>query len=242
MLDALIVVGAEARDRVELTLRLAWPDATLRYRAPGRQVIDQLRDTPPDLVILDLGLPGEAGLEALTAARRLPSVAVVGIAGRREDDQGWRQAIELGVDDYLVAPYPPMELLARAGAALRQRESSVGRVQPAGPWGDGYLSFDLRERKTCAGGQPACLTRTEYNFLERLARQPDAIVTTRALLTGLWGAEGQDRPEFPGAYARRIRERIEPDPAVPRYLLTERGIGYRLALARPRSTGNGQTD
>lgn len=253
VLKALVVAGEEARDRVEATVRLSWPGAVLGYLATGRRLIDEVGDACPDLVFLDLGLPDDDGLEALMTIRRFSSVAVVGIAQSQEGGRSWRQAIELGIDDYVIAPFAPLELLARASAAVRQRESrpngadptdpatildsrvpfpalpSASRGPVAGALGDDYLLLDLADQQTCAGGKPVCLTRTEYQFLGRLALHPNSVVTFRALLAELWGADDRNRLEFPRVFARRIRERIEPVPDAPRYVLTERGIGYRLA-------------
>ena len=233
MLSVLIAGSADVCDRVGATLRILWPGARFEYRATGRQAIDAVREGNPDLVVLDLDLSDVAGLESLMAIRRFSSVAMVVIVPGRDNGVTWRHAVELGADEYVLAPFAPLELLARAGAVARLRTED---------WAGGnrsdfrLLPLDVADRHTLAGGSPICLTASECAFIDLLARRPNRVVTFEVLLDELWGRDARGRTEFPRVYARRLRERIEPDPDEPRYLLTERGVGYLLKESEPLPT------
>ncbi len=262
MLTALIVArDREARARVEDTLRLEWPDARIRCPASGRDAISEARTERPDLVVLDLVASEEEGLETLTAIRRRGSTAIVAIAPGGADDTCWERAIELGADEYVVAPLTPLELLARASVVLSARRVRDGDSDGAMNQETGSVSivsdFRPNERATAIAqiddrfarpdqpsrrgpGAPRRLTGAEYAFLARLARQPNLCVSVDALLMDLWGPTARGRTEFARVYARRIRERIEPEPDAPRHVVTERGIGYRFVVSES-SPGDSST-
>lgn len=231
LLNALIAGSDEVRDRVGATLRILWPRARLEYRETGRQAIEAVREIDPDLVVLDLDLSDAAGLDALAAIRRFSSVAMLVIVPCRGESLTWRHTVELGADEYVLAPFVPVELLARAGAVVRQRTENQAGSKLLRP-----EEKTDRIGQTLAGESRICLTASECAFIDLLAQRPNRVVPFEALLDELWGQEARGRTEFPRVYARRLRERIESDPDEPRYLLTERGAGYLLAESEPSPT------
>ena len=190
----------------------------------------QLRNLPMgktmDLVVLDLGLPDGEGQSLLTELRQSGLTPVIVISAREAEGQKI-QLLDQGADDYLVKPFGIGELLARMRVALRHRGHSA---QPSVlHYRHGALEVDLRARKVLLSKVEVHLTPTEYALMARLVRQAGQVVTHRQLLTDVWGAEHVDQTHYLRLYMGQLRSKLEMNSADPQHLLTEPGVGYRLA-------------
>ena len=186
-----------------------------------------LQHDPPDLVILDLGLPDGDGAQLVREIRRRSSVPILVVSARHEEAQKI-QVLDEGADDYLTKPFSVGELLARIRVALRHRGTALAPALIQHTLDD--LSVDLEMRRVERNGQPLHLTPTEFNLLARLVRGAGRVVTHRQLLTDVWGPEFTEHTHYLRLYMGQLRAKIEADPAEPRHLLTETGVGYRLAI------------
>ncbi len=184
--------------------------------------------SPPALIILDLGLPDGDGRALLESLRRRHDTPVLVISARQADEHKIA-LLDAGADDYLVKPFGIGELLARMRVALRHRgtrmQASITRYQR------GNCEIDLPARSVLRDGQPQHLTPTEFKLLARLVRSAGQVVTHRQLLADVWGAEYTEHTHYLRLYMAQLRAKLEADPAEPQLLLTEPGVGYRLAEA-----------
>ena len=183
-------------------------------------------DAGTDLVILDLGLPDGDGEALLGALRRRHALPVLVISARQAEGQRIR-LLDAGADDYLVKPFGIGELLARMRVALRHRGTAVQPAQRR--YRHGELEVDLEATRVQRHGQPVHLTPTEFRLLARLVRSAGQVVTHRQLLADVWGADYLEHTHYLRLYMAQLRAKLEPDPAEPERLLTEPGVGYRLA-------------
>ena len=178
----------------------------------------------PDLVILDLGLPDGDGVDLVRELRGWTGIPVL-ILSARSDEANKVRALDAGADDYLTKPFGVPELLARVRALLRRSQ----RPADAGPvlrFGD--VELDLARRQVQRQGQPVHLTPIEYRLLTYLAANAGRVLTQRQLLAEVWGPNHTDHAHYLRVYMTNLRRKLEADPAQPRYLLTESGVGYRL--------------
>jgi len=182
---------------------------------------------PPDLVILDLGLPDGDGGELVRDIRRSSAVPILIVSARHQEAQKI-QVLDEGADDYLTKPFSVGELLARIRVALRHRGTALAPALTQHTLDD--LHVDLEARSVLLAGDAIHLTPTEYNLLARLVRSAGRVVTHRQLLADVWGAEYTEHTHYLRLYMGQLRAKIEADPAEPRHLLTETGVGYRLAI------------
>lgn len=196
-----------------------------RRAATAAQAEAQLREGPAQLLIVDLGLPDEDGVDLIARLRQRLATPILVLSARTQEAQKIA-ALDAGADDYLTKPFGVGELLARVRAMLRRAAAvppapSVLRV--------GELSFDRDARQLLLRGKALHLTPLELRLFERLARTPGRVVTHRQLLADVWGTEQVDQLHYLRIYMGHLRAKIEDDAAEPRYLLTELGVGYRLA-------------
>ena len=181
-----------------------------------------------DLVILDLGLPDADGSELLAGLRQQRQTPVL-IISARHDDAGKVRLLDAGADDYLVKPFSVQELLARMRVSLRHRGMAV--QTPVLHYKAHGLDVDVARHRVCLHGEPVHLTPTEFRLLARLVRQAGQVITHRQLLADVWGPEHVDQLQYLRLYMGQLRAKIEDHPAEPQWLLTEPGVGYRLAEA-----------
>ena len=197
--------------------------------ADGEEALRLSRQTRPDLVVLDLTLPGEGGLEVCRRIRSERRVPLILLTSRGKEEDGIA-GLELGADDYVVKPFSPCELAARVRAALR-RANAFSAAGPAlgGPldFGDLRLEPDTRE-VTVRGGTPVTLTEREFDLLYHLASHPKRVHTRAYLMEVVWGYAFAVDTRTVTVHVRRLREKIEPDPARPRYVRTVWGVGYKF--------------
>jgi two-component system, OmpR family, KDP operon response regulator KdpE len=189
------------------------------------QALEEARTVAPALVILDLGLPDLDGVELIALLRSHAAVPILVLSARIQEAQKIA-ALDAGADDYLTKPFGVGELLARVRAMLRR---AAVNPEPAPRIEIGGLVLDRDTHQLRLDGSPVHLTPLEYRLLERLARVQGKVVTHRQLLADVWGTEQVDQLHYLRIYMGHLRAKIEANPAEPRYLLTELGVGYRLA-------------
>jgi two-component system KDP operon response regulator KdpE len=190
--------------------------------------IAQAAARSPDLVLLDLGLPDMDGLDVTTRLREWTRTPIVVLSARGRDEDKIR-ALDAGADDYLTKPFSVGELLARIRVALRH--AAGGAPRPGEPaFTSGELTIDLAKRQVLVEGREIHLTPTEYKLLSMLVRHVDRVVTHRQLLKEVWGPSYVDHTEYLRVFMGQLRHKLERDPARPRFLVNEPGVGYRLKL------------
>jgi two-component system KDP operon response regulator KdpE len=219
-----LVVDDEPQIRRFLRLGLEDHGYAVLEAATGAEAQRAAVAVQPDLVVLDLSLPDRDGFEVLAALREWSRVPVLILSVRSREDEKVR-AFDLGADDYVVKPFGMPELLARIKAALRRR---VEREAPAPVFRVGTLEVDLVRRLVRANGTEVRLSPKEYRLLQVLVANAGKVVTHRQLLNEVWGAAHRDDVQYLRVFVRKLRSRLEADPARPAYLLTELGVGYRL--------------
>lgn len=185
-----------------------------------------LQHSPPDLVILDLGLPDGDGLQLVQQVRRQSSLPIVVVSARHQEAQKIA-LLDAGADDYLSKPFSVAELLARMRVALRHRGTALAAAVTEHVLDD--LRVDLVKRTVTRDGLPVHLTPTEFKLLACVVRSAGRVLTHRQLLADVWGPEYTEHTHYLRLYMGQLRAKIERDPAEPRHLLTETGVGYRLA-------------
>jgi two-component system KDP operon response regulator KdpE len=189
----------------------------------GEQALTEAAHHPPDLVILDLGLPDLDGVEVIGGLRGWTDAPIIVLSGRA-DSTDKVEALDAGADDYVTKPFGMDELLARMRAAVRR--SSAEAAAPQVPLGD--LVIDLAAKRVIKGDADIRLTPTEWHLLEVLLRHPGKLLSQRQLLQEVWGPGYADATGNLRLYMAQLRRKLEPDPARPRWLLTEPGMGYRF--------------
>lgn len=201
--------------------------------ADGQAALDKLRDTLPDLVILDVMMPELDGFETLRLLREISSIPVIMLTARGEEDDRVR-GLELGADDYVPKPFSPRELVSRAKAVLRRAE--MPPTVEKGPMRvDDRLSMDFGRREVLVEGKAVKLRPTEYRLLYHLVSNAGWVVPHDQLLAKVWGYEYRDETHYLRLYINYLRQKLEKNPADPQYILTERGVGYRFVDFRRSS-------
>lgn len=192
----------------------------------GKEGLTQAMAWNPDVTVLDLGLPDIDGLEVIRRLREWTSRPIIILTARvQEHDKV--EALDLGADDYLTKPFSVAELLARMRVALRRTARTEGG-EAAFQVGD--LRVDLEKRRVFVAEKEIHLSPTEYKLLAVLARHAGKVVTSRQLLKEVWGPLHVDEAQYVRVFMRQLRSKLEENPARPRYLLTEMGVGYRLRV------------
>jgi two-component system KDP operon response regulator KdpE len=192
----------------------------------GMQAVQVLRDQLPDVILLDVMLPDIDGFEVLQLIREVSTVPVIMLTAKGEEDDRVR-GLELGADDYVTKPFSPRELVSRVRAVLR-------RVETTGLGGketievDEHLRFDFSRREVWLDDKLVKLRPTEYRLLYHLVQNAGWVLTYDQILSKVWGYEYRDEPHYVRLYVNYLRQKLEKDPANPKYILTERGVGYRF--------------
>lgn len=219
----ILVVDDELAIRRFLRAALSAYGYKILEAANGQEAIRAIAVEKPDLVLLDLGLPDMDGVEVIRRLREWTQIPIIVLSVReREDDKV--AALDSGADDYLTKPFGMKELLARIRAALRR--SASPQAEPVVEIGE--LKIDLANRRITMGGAEIALTPTEYKLLSVLARHAGKVLTHRYLLREVWGPSYETETHLLRVVISNLRSKIEPDPARPRYIHTEPGVGYRL--------------
>ncbi|TVQ26605.1 MAG: response regulator [Spirochaetaceae bacterium] len=181
----------------------------------------------PDVILLDLGLPDRDGVDLIRALRAWTQIPII-VVSARGHERSKVVALDAGADDYLTKPFGVAELLARVRVALRHVATKGSPLPESGEFRVGELVVNLVERTVLVGGEPVHLTRTEYRIMTILVRHAGKVVTHQHLLTEVWGPGRSAETQYVRVFMATLRRKLEPDPARPRYLLTEVGVGYRL--------------
>lgn len=192
----------------------------------GAQAIQRLRDAMPEVVLLDVMLPDIDGFEVLKMIREISQVPVIMLTAKGEEDDRVR-GLELGADDYITKPFSPRELVSRVRAVLRRVDASTGGIRGLIEV-DTRLKIDFDRREIWVDGKLVKLRPTEYRLLFHLVQNAGWVVTHDQLLAKVWGYEYRDEPHYVRLYINYLRQKLEEDPANPKYILTERGVGYRF--------------
>ena len=193
----------------------------------GTAAMSSFHGDRPDLIVLDLGLPGMDGLDVARSIRGTSATPIVVITARGEETDRI-VGLELGADDYLVKPFSPKELVARVRAVLRR---TVGAAGTAEVLRAGDVEVDLPRMRTLVAGTPVDLTPTEFELLATMVREPGRVFTRGQLLDAIHGVTLESYERAIDSHVKNLRRKIEPDPHTPRYVLTVHGVGYRFADA-----------
>ena len=191
----------------------------------GNEAIRRAEATPPDLVVLDLGLPGRDGLDITRQLRRFSDVPIIMVTARGEETDRI-VGLELGADDYVTKPFSPKELVARVRAVFRRSEA---RQETAETIRVADLEIDVPRMRVTVSNRPVDLTSTEFQLLTTLAREPGRVFTRGQLLDALHGVAFESYERAIDAHIKNIRRKVEPTPGTPRYIQTVYGVGYRFA-------------
>jgi two-component system, OmpR family, KDP operon response regulator KdpE len=192
----------------------------------GREALERIRDNLPDIVLLDIMMPGMDGFEVLRRLRQFSSVPVIVLTAKDQEDDRI-QGLELGADDYIGKPFSHRELLSRIRAVLRRHATPPPMPQTQLKI-DERLTIDFAKHEVLVNGEPVSLRPTEYRLLYHLVQNAGWVMPHDLLLAKVWGPEYRDESHYLRLYITYLRQKIEEDPANPRYILTERGVGYRF--------------
>ncbi len=221
----ILVIDDEIQIRRFLRISLEANGYVVIETATGQDGINGVAQRRPDLVILDLGLPDMDGLDVLRRLREWTAVPVI-VLSVRDSDRIKVAALDAGADDYLTKPFSPEELMAR----LRVMQRRVGAAQESPVFTTGKLKVDLNRRVVTVNEEIVKLTPTEYALLRYLVRNAGKVVTHRQILREVWGPEYMDETHYLRVYFAQLRQKIEDDSSIPRLILTEPGVGYRLTI------------
>ncbi len=222
-----LLVEDEAPMRKFLRAFLSGAGYRIEEASAGEEALSLAAQSPPDVVILDLGLPDMDGQDVLRKLRDWFKAPIIVLSVRNQDVQKIT-ALDHGADDYLQKPFSTGELLARIRVALRHTaHAQNGNEAPVFECGD--LKVDLATRRVFVKGAEVRLTRMEYNLLTTLVRHAGKVLTHQFLLAEVWGPTQAENTQHLRVFMAGLRRKIEVDPAQPRHLLTEQGVGYRLA-------------
>jgi len=191
----------------------------------GRSVLAMVRSAKPDLIVLDLALPGMDGLDVTRALRRESEIPIIMLTAR-DDEADRLVGLELGADDYIVKPFSPKELVARVRAVLRRWDGARAGTEVVRA---GDLMLDVPRMQATIGDRALSLTPTEFQVLAVMARQPGRIFTRGQLLEAVHGIAVESYERAIDSHIKNIRRKLEPDPRHPRYILAVHGIGYKFA-------------
>jgi len=222
---AILVVDDERRYRELLEMNLTRRGYRVLLASDGLSGLNLLELEAPDLVVLDVMLPDMDGYEVCRRIREYSSVPIIMLTAKAEQAQKIR-GLQLGADDYITKPFSADEVLARIEAVLRRTQAT--REAPASTFECGDLHIDFDQHRVMLHGHEVDLSPGEYRLLSQLAASAGRVLVQDELLRRVWGPEYAGEPELLHTAVRRLRSKIEDDPAAPRYVLTKRGVGYWL--------------
>ncbi|GAB4581239.1 MAG: response regulator transcription factor [Anaerolineales bacterium] len=222
----ILIVEDERRMARFIRLNLEHDGFQVIEAVTGQQAIQQLRDAFPDLILLDVMLPDLDGFNILKTIREISDVPVIMLTAKGEEEDRVR-GLELGADDYVTKPFSPRELVSRVRAVLRRTETIKPGTRTLIEVDD-RLKIDFDRRRVWVDGELISLRPTEYRLLYHLVQNAGLVLTHDQILIKVWGYEYRDEPHYVRLYVNYLRKKIEKDPANPKYILTERSIGYRF--------------
>ncbi len=220
-----LVVDDEAQIRRALSINLRARGYTVDLAESGERALDLAAKHHPDVVVLDLGLPGIDGVEVIEGLRGWSQVPII-VLSVREGESDKVKALDAGADDYVTKPFGMDELLARLRAALRRAAPAEEEAVVETP----DFTIDLAAKRVVRNGAEVRLTPTEWHVVEVLVRNRGKLVAQRQLLKEVWGPQYHDETNYLRGFMAQVRRKLEPEPSQPRYFLTEPGMGYRFEL------------
>jgi two-component system, OmpR family, KDP operon response regulator KdpE len=232
----ILVVDDESRIVNVVRMNLELEGCRVLAAGNGREALDRVRDHMPDLVLLDVMMPGMDGFEVLRRLRQFSTVPVIMLTAKDESDDRVR-GLELGADDYIGKPFDHRELVSRIRAVLRRHATPPPMPQTTLVI-DGRLTIDFARHEVLVDGESVSLRPTEYRLLYHLVQNAGWVMPHDVLLAKVWGPEYRDESHYLRLYITYLRQKIEEDPANPRYILTERGVGYRFVDFRKERPGS----
>ncbi|MEO8468187.1 MAG: response regulator transcription factor [Chloroflexota bacterium] len=218
-------------ESVRLGFTLQWREIDVIGAVNGESALDSVEHERPDIVLLDIGLPDIDGFEVLRQIRAFSDVPVVMLTAH-DDSMDKVKGLELGADDYVTKPFNHLELMARVKAVLRRLDMPAPASR-APSFRSGDLEVDFARQEARLRGERLELTPTEYKLLYHLVRNAGHILQHGTLLAKVWGREYVDEVDYIRVYIRRLREKLGDNPESPRYIRTERGLGYRFVADEP---------
>lgn len=219
-----LIIDDELQIRRMLKVALRAHGYELAEASTGQEGLNQVAIFHPDIIILDMSLPDFDGCEVLSKLREWSNVPVI-ILSVRDMENDKIRVLDAGADDYVTKPFSMAELLARLRVALRH----TAKTEDTPVITIGNLTMDLAHRQVIVDGKEVRLTPTEYEILKNLALSAGKVLTHSQLLRSIWGAEYQNEAHYIRVYIGQLRQKIEADPTQPKYIITEPGVGYRLA-------------
>jgi two-component system, OmpR family, KDP operon response regulator KdpE len=222
----ILIIDDEIQIRRLLRISLESQGFEIKEARDGREGLEEIRGTKPDLVLLDLNLPDLSGLEVLKETRAWSDVPFLAISVRNAEED-IVEVLNAGADDYVVKPFRTGELVARISAALRRRRPEPGSEV----FRSGGVAIDFASREVTVDGEGIKLTPTEYALLGLLARHAGRILTQKQILREVWGPNQEEEGNYLRVYVAGLRKKLERDPARPELIVTEPGVGYRLRIA-----------
>lgn len=223
-----LIVDDEPQIRRVLRTTLASQGYMVVEARSGDEALEEIRHERPDLILLDVNMPGRSGLETCREMRATSDIPIIMLTVRNSE-RDKVQALDAGADDYVVKPFGVEELLARIRAALRR----VAPAESVPPFLSSDLKIDFEKRSVSVKGKPVRLTPKEFELLRQLVANQGKAIAHRRLLQAVWGPDYGEETEYLRVFINQLRKKIEPDPRNPRYILTEPWIGYRFE--RPHS-------
>lgn len=223
---SILIIEDEPEIRKFLKAALTSHDYKPSFAESAKEGIKLITAHPPEIIILDLGLPDMDGLDVIKTVREWSSVPIIVLSARGQEEDKVN-ALELGADDYLTKPFGVPELLARLKVALRHAR----QTSPDSPLFEaGDVSVDLEKRVVKVKGEEVHLTPTEYKLLVVLVKHAGKVITQQQLLKEVWGKHSTENSHYLRVYAQHLRQKLGDDPMRPRYLITEAGVGYRFKV------------
>jgi two-component system KDP operon response regulator KdpE len=220
----ILVVDDEPQITRVLRTALTAQGYDIRVANDGEMALEIMKDWAPNLIITDLSMPHFDGIQLCRRVRAVSQVPIVVLSVRDQERQKI-EALDAGADDYITKPFSMNELLARVRANLR-RTPKAAEASEIVDVGDFHI--DLATRTVVVAGRELKLTPKEFDLLLYLSQHPHRVIPHRTLLAAIWGANSTEQPEYLRVFIGQLRKKVEPDPAEPRYLLTERWVGYRF--------------
>lgn len=222
----ILVVDDEERMLRFIRLNLEHDGFQVVEAVNGHGALDKMRTDLPDLILLDVMLPDIDGFEVLKMLREISNIPVIMLTAKGEEDDRVK-GLELGADDYVTKPFSPRELVSRVKAVLRRVELESEENEDVIEV-DERLKIDFSRREIWVNGKLIKLRPTEYRLLYHLVQNAGWVLTYDQILSRVWGYEYRDEPHYVRLYINYLRQKLEEDPANPKYILTERGVGYRF--------------
>lgn len=222
----ILVVDDEPQIRRSLQVNLEGKGYAVVTAESAEQAIQAIANRAPDVIVLDLLMPGMDGIELTRRIREHSTVPII-VLSAIGDERKKVEALELGADDYVTKPFNTEELVARIRSVLR-RVAGAHSSQPV--WSSGALSVNFDRREVWLNREAVKLTPTEYDLLKYMIEHAGKVLTHRMLLTAVWGPAYSDQAQYLRVFVGQLRKKLEKDPARPRYILTDPGVGYRFCV------------